>query len=191
MSSTSGNNSKGEYMTVGFYIYNPVNPAPGSPVLFYAQSLIVGQVVGSSAILSGIFFLIAIANKLFGLDVELTPAPNQNARVVRLTLPELQNFLSSFKNDPTPLVSDTDNLSAGDGTVGGRLEPGEFGSTPNDSLIVSLAAWSSYSTLAYTPSVVVNVPLFTLPTVRGSIPLLILETLVTIFARAVTSPDGE
>lgn len=173
MSVDQGRNGSGEHLSLGLFIYNPVNSAPGSPVLLYAQPLLRGKLAASSVILSGILFILAVINQVFHLENQGIAAPAEDSQVVQLSLAELQEVLSSLKKRMEAI-----------GNKGLGSED-----TPEDALIAAIGAWSSYGTGYAAPLLFVSIPFLTFPLVRGSVPLLILETLVTIFVRAVVPPD--
>jgi len=61
--------------------------------------------------------------------------------------------------------------------------------TPGIPLIVGLSVSGDFSSIPFSSSAFMTLPIFTLPGIRGTLPLLILELLVTIFVRAAVPPE--
>ena len=103
---------------------------------------------------------------------------------MRLSLSDLQDFLASMSRS---------NVQPSTGTSAPATHQVVTGTlplvTPEIPLVFSLAVYGDFTNKPFGPSVFMILPLFTLPGVRGALPLLILELLTTIFVRSVVPPE--
>ncbi|MDI6881165.1 MAG: hypothetical protein QMC95_12775 [Desulfitobacteriaceae bacterium] len=169
-----------EPLNLGLVIFAPVSSVTGSATVFYLQPLLTSKVFAASGVLIGAELFLLLAQKLFGLEGVPLRYGDAEGGLQRVTIPvaELRNFLQTIA-----------------GSDGARIRQGGVSSEfltpkiPEAPLIVGIAAYADYSSEPFAPIVFFAIPIFTLPGVRGSLPLLILITLTTIFVRAVVPPS--
>lgn len=182
-----------EPLNFGIVLFNPISSVPGSPSLFYLQPLLTGKVFESAGVLIGAELFLFLAQRIFGL--EGIPALHKNERgefsTVQMSIPELQAFLNSVANGNIPRSSHaTDPVFPSTSGISSGIE--EAFATPTTveaPLIVGIAVYADYSNHPFAPLLFFTLPIFTLPGIRGSLPLLILTILSTIFVRAVVPPS--
>lgn len=183
--SLPGVNPSKEPLNFGISLFAPVSSVPGSATLFFTQPVLTAKVVTSIAILIGAQIVLFIANHFFGL--ETIPAnkypPLSPDQTVQMSLRDLQDFLASMSR--AKVQSSTRTSTPSTVQEGGEIVP-ESAEVP---LVVALAVWGDFSNKLYSPSVFLLFPIFEFPGLRGSLPLLLLELLTTIFVRAVVPPQ--
>ena len=74
------------------------------------------------------------------------------------------------------------------GTIGHRGFPTP--ETPEAPIVVALFVTADYSSMTVSPYVTLTIPIFTVPGVRGALPLIILVLLGTILVRSVVPPEA-
>jgi hypothetical protein len=170
----------------------------GSSSILFAQPFLTGPVFASSAVLIGSEIFLFIADRLFKLE-SLPILDAKNGQTVQMPLTELQGFLRWMANgmggspNSNP-VTDGENgniLSNQDGQITEGHSTGFVTVTTHEApLIVSIYISADYSTIPFTPSVGLFIPILSFPGIRGALPLLILGLLSTIFVRAVVPPES-
>jgi hypothetical protein len=167
-----------EFLNFAITIYAPVSSVPGSPVFFFLQPLLYERIFASVGILIAAQLFLFLANRIFGLE----SIPFQKGQVispeqtVRMSLSDLLNSLTSVSRSNIKPLSDQ----------AATLFPSE---TPEIPLAFGIAVYGDFTDKPFSPAVFVLLPLFTFSGVRGALPLLILETLSTIFVRSVVPPE--
>jgi len=172
-----------EPLNLGITIFAPVSSVPGSATFFFLQPLLTGKVFASVGVLIAAQLFLFLADRFFGLSVQKGPviSPEQT---VRMSLSDLQDFLTSVSRgnvqpSTSTSVPSTNQVDTGSLTL----------ETPEIPLVFALAVYGDFTDKPFGPTVFITFPLFTLPGVRGALPLLILELLTTIFVRAVVPPE--
>ena len=172
-----------EPLNLGITIFAPVSSVPGSATFFFLQPLLTGKVFASVGVLIAAQLFLFLADRFFGLSVQKGPviSPEQT---VRMSLSDLQDFLTSVSRgnvqpSTSTSVPSTNQVDTGSLTL----------ETPEIPLVFALAVYGDFTDKPFGPTVFIIFPLFTLPGVRGALPLLILELLTTIFVRAVVPPE--
>lgn len=186
-------------ITVGFSIFSRVSSVSGSPSLSYLQPLINSRLFSSAGVLVGAQILFLLAKYIFKLD-SVPRLDLANNQIVQIPLGELQNLLQVLaakqKNNQT------------NGKTNGNTNGSFFGSTaaagttpldeedtfptnlpPEAPVVISLFITADYSNQLYTPTSWFYIPILSFPGLRGSLPILILSTLGTIFVRCVVPPE--
>lgn len=186
----------GEPISMGIEIFSPISSAPGSSTLFLTQPLFSGRVFASSAVIIGAEFILFIANRFFGIK-SIPVLDLKNEQTVQIPLSELQDFLRWMANgsDTSPNLStviDGRNRRINSdrelvGAIGERGFPTP--ETPEAPIVFALYVLANYSNKPFTPYVLLTVPIFTFPGLRGALPLLIIGLLATIFVRSVVPPE--
>jgi len=175
-------------LNLGLVIFGPISSVPGSASLFYLQPLITGRVWASEAVLLGAQIFLFLANLFFGLETVPVQRPGIGGRMetVRMSASDLRDFLRAIADGAatSSAGAGASGLSAGGGA-------NEFMTveSPETPTVVGLSLFGSFTDKPYSPYVFFTFPVFTLPGSRGALPLLILETLATIFVRAVVPPQ--
>ncbi|MDQ7092693.1 hypothetical protein REC12_03745 [Desulfosporosinus sp. PR] len=141
--------------------------------------MLTGKVFASLGILSVTQLVLFIISRVLGLRTGiLNPgtviSPEQT---VRMSPNDLQDFLTSVsRNYVQPTTGQIDVTT---GTV----------ETPEAPLVVALTVWGDFTDVPFGPTAFFLLPIFTLPGVRGALPMLVLEIITTIFVRAVVPPQ--
>ena len=180
-----------EPLGMGIYIFAPMSSEAGSPILYFVQPLLNGSVFASSAVIIGSEVLLLIAKHIFCLE-SIPVLDVKNGQTVQMPLSELQEFLKWMAkgtdyttNSNLPIdgrnVLSTDRVLTGER---GFLTP----ESPEAPLVIALYVSGSYSNRLYSPYISLNVPILVFPGLRGSLPLIILGLIGTIFVRAVVPP---
>ena len=172
-----------EPLNLGISIFAPISSVPGSATFFFLQPLLTGKVFASVGVLVAAQIFLFIANHFFDLSVQKGPviSPEQT---VQMSLSDLQDFLVSMSRGNVQPSTGTDFPST-DQAITGTFTV----ETPEIPLVFALSIYGDFTDKPFGPSVFLTFPLFTLPGVRGALPLLILELLTTIFVRAVVPPE--
>lgn len=181
-----------ERLSMGIYVFAPISAEAGSPSLYFTQPLLNGSVFASSAVLIGTALFLFIAKHIFCLE-SIPVLDVKNGQTVQMPLLELQEFLKwmvkgtdnttnlNFSTNGRNVLSTDRNLSVDRGFPTPER--------PEAPLILAIYVSGDYSNRLYSPYITLTVPIFTFPGLRGSLPLLILALIVTIFVRAVVLPD--
>lgn len=183
-----------EALNLGIVLFNPISSVPGSASLFYLQPLLTGKVFASAGVLIGAQLFLFLAQRIFGLEGVKAMRKDGQGQVssVEMTMSELQALLRSVAKGSSPNGSSGQGQALGS-PYGSNLSPvqEQFATptTPEAPLIIALAVYGDFSSQPFSPLIFVTLPILTLPGVRGSLPLLILTTLSTIFIRAVVPPS--
>lgn len=187
-----------EALNLGLVIFNPVSSVPGSPTFFFLQPIITGKVFASAGVLIGAQLFLFLAQRLFNLDrlpVNFCELDGKS-QLIEMSSTDLQEFLKAVacgdsagitKHFSNPIGSTDDG-----GGLGSATGPTKTFATPTTieaPLVVGIAIYGDFSSQLFSPLVFFTVPIFTVPGIRGALPILILETLSTIFVRAVVSPE--
>ncbi|MHB1651976.1 MAG: hypothetical protein ACYCVD_05780 [Desulfitobacteriaceae bacterium] len=173
-----------EPLNFGLVIWAPISSVPGSATIFYIQPLLTSRMFASAGVLIGAELFIFLAQRIFGL--EGVPTWRRNERgdfsTVQMSMSELHDFLNT--------VVSGKGAQGSYGTAPSGIET-QFltPTTPEAPLIVGIAVYGDYSARPFAPLVFFTLPVLTIPGIRGSLPLLILITLSTIFVRAVVPPN--
>lgn len=185
-------NESMEPIYVGIYVASRISSIPGSPNLSISQPLISSRLFSASGVLIGSQFLLLLAKFIFKLDKVPVLDVSKN-QLIQMPIAELQNlllYLGSRQNNitssqggstastPSPPAFPT-GTSVGFPTVLPQEAP----------LIISLFIAADYSNQLFTPAVWFLVPILSFPGLRGSLPILILALLATIFVRCVVPPE--
>lgn len=196
MSSNQSVNLNGEPISMGIEIFSPISSAPGSSTFFITQPLLSGRVFASSAVLIGAEFILFIANRFFGIN-SIPILDINNQQTIQMPLSELQDFLRWMSNGSDPSSDLSTSLDGGNrlinsdrelvGVIGDRgfLTP----ETPEAPIVFAIYVLANYANKPFTPYVLLTVPIFTFPGLRGALPLLIIGLLATIFVRSVVPPE--
>ncbi|MDD2233636.1 MAG: hypothetical protein PHZ11_07755 [Desulfitobacteriaceae bacterium] len=182
-------------LNFGISVWTPLSAVPGSPSLFYFQPLLYGKVFVSAAILIGAQLFLFLAQHLFGLE-EVSILCSQSEvekHFVRIPVSKLREFLISLSQNPVPddsflmhnLESQVPSSALPNQTYEGFLTT----QTAQISLIVGLSVAGHFSSKPYSPLNFLTLPVFVLRGIRGSLPILILGMLGTIFVRAIVPPE--
>lgn len=180
-----------EPLNFGLVIFAPVSSVPGSASVFYLQPLLTSKVVAASGVLIGAELFLLLAQKLFGLEGVPVLRGNAEDGLERVTIPvaELRDFLQAIAGREWVTLGAGNGQQAGNGFQSGSFSEFLTPTTPEAPLIFGLAVYGDYSSVQFSPLLFFTVPIFTLPGVRGGLPILILCTLTTIFVRCVVPPS--
>ncbi|MDR3585185.1 MAG: hypothetical protein P4L59_07650 [Desulfosporosinus sp.] len=184
-------------INMGVRILAPISSVAGSATIYFSQPLLSGNVFSASDILIGSEFFLRIAQRLFCLE-SLPVLDAQTGQTVQMPLSELQAFLRGIANrsDPSQKSSSVTNGTnmpiAANGEVTGTIGHRGFPTpeTPEAPIIVALFVTADYSSMTVSPYVTLTIPIFTVPGVRGALPLIILVLLSTILVRSVVPPEA-
>jgi len=174
-------------LNLGLVVFGPISSIPGSASLFYLQPLLTGRVWAAEAVLLGAQIFLFLANLLFGLETVPVHRLDTAGRIgtIRMSAGDLQDFLYAIARGAANSAAFAGTGPAvGEKTV--EFVTVESSETPT---VVGLALYGPFTDQPYAPYVFFTVPVFTLPGSRGALPILILETLATIFIRAVVPPQ--
>ncbi|MHB8125890.1 MAG: hypothetical protein ACYDEJ_09680 [Desulfitobacteriaceae bacterium] len=182
-------------LNFGIAIFAPLSSVPGSASLFYLQPLLTGKVIASAGVLIGAELFLFLAQHLFGLESVpiFYPGTNTENPIIKIPVPELQELLGTlnkFSSSDNKTVLNT-LFSQGYSQTITNQYLGSFltTETPEVPLVVGFAVYGDYSNEPFSPAIFLLLPIFTLPGIRGALPLLILGLLGTIFVRAVVPPE--
>jgi hypothetical protein len=188
-------NSEKTLLNFGISVWTAFSAVHGSPSLFYFQPLLYGKVFVSAAVLIGAQLFLFLALYIFGLDEVpiLCPGSEAENQIIRIPVSKLRELLISFSqgsiSDDNSLLdnlgSQTSSSASPNQTNAGFLTT----QTPQIPLIVGLSVAGDFSSKPYSPSNFITLPIFILPGIRGSLPMLILGMLGTIFVRAIVPPE--
>ncbi|MDR3587477.1 MAG: hypothetical protein P4L59_19515 [Desulfosporosinus sp.] len=197
MSSSPPTSLSGEPINMGVRLFAPISSVAGSATVYFSQPLLSGVVFASSDIIIGSELFLRITQRLFGLE-SLPVLDVQTGQTIQMPLPELQAFLRwiadrsdpSQKSNPVTNVTNMPTTTNGEftGTMGRRGFPTP--ESPEAPIVVALFVTADYSSMTVSPYVTLTIPIFTVPGVRGALPLLILVLLGTILVRAVVPPES-
>lgn len=179
-------------LSLGVSIYTPVSSVPGSSSFFFLQPLFTGKVFASVGILIAVQLFLFFAARFFGRESE----PFQKSPIflpgqaVQVSFDDLRNFLGvnirpAADTSPSATGQAVTSPSATEQTIPGTISE----SLPEIPLVLALSVYGPFTNKPYTPSVFLQFPLFTFPNLRGTLPVLILELLTTIFVRSVVPPE--
>lgn len=162
----------------------PVSSVPGSASFFLLQPLLTGKLFGAAGVLLGAQIFLILAKYIFGLNTVPLADPANPARRITMPIGELQALLGTIAantSDPlqTPAYS---QAFAG----GGEVLAHPTGENP---VVASIILFAHYSSEPFAPTTWLIIPILTFPGLRGTLPILILEILSTIFVRAVVPPQ--
>lgn len=183
-------NESMEPIIIGIYVASRISSIPGSPNLSISQPLISTRLFSASGILIGAQFLLLLAKIIFKLDNVSVLDVSKN-QLIQMPIVELQNLLMY-------LGSRQNNIAQGISTASTPSPPAFPTGTsigfptvlpPEAPLIISLFIAADYSNELFTPSTWFLVPILSFPGLRGSLPILILSLLATIFVRSVVPPE--
>lgn len=172
-----------ESMSAGIGIFSRVSSVPGSPLVSVFQPLLSNRVFSAAGILVGAEILLLLTKYLFRLDtVPLYDVPRD--RVLQIPIGELQELLQGLgvkqKGTSSAYPANMQDIVGGTSST---VFPAE---TP---FIVAIYIAADYTSQPFSPSVWLIIPIFTFPGLRGSLPILILTLLETIFVRSVVPPE--
>jgi len=180
-----------ERLGMGIYIFVPMSAVAGSPILYYVQPLLNGNVFASSAVLIGSEFFLLIAKHILRLE-SIPVLDVKNGQIIQMPLSELQEFLKWVARG-TDYTTNLNSSINGRNVSTDRALTGERGFlTPESSeapLVIAIYVSGNYSNRLYSPYISLTVPILVFPGLRGSLPLLILGLIGTIFVRAVVPPE--
>lgn len=183
-------------LNLGILFSGPISSVPGSASISYLQPLLAGKVFASAGIIIGAELFLFLVQRLFKLEgvPNYCPGVDSEGSILRIPVPELQELLGTLakynqaseskQNLPPPNYPST--LPEQTNSLGSFL----IHTTPEIPLIVSLVIYGDYSEKPFCPYVVFGVPIFTVPGIRGALPMLILGILGTIFVRSVVPPEA-
>lgn len=193
-----------EALNLGLVIFNPVSSVPGSPSFFFLQPIITGKVFASAGVLIGAQLFLFLAQRLFNLDrlpVNFCELDGKS-QLIEMSSTDLQEFLKAVAcGDSAAITKHFSNPIGSTGGSGGLGSLGSLGSATGPTqtfatpttieapLVVGIAIYGDFSSQLFSPLVFFTVPIFTVSGIRGALPILILETLSTIFVRAVVPPE--
>lgn len=192
----SGNQSEEglskESLTMGIFLFAPISSEAGSPSIYFSQPILAGSVFGSAAILIGSILLLLIMERLFCLE-SIPVLDIKNGQTVQMPLSDLQEFLKCMAKGTeytkSNLSTDERNvLSTGRDVIGQRGFPTP--ESPEAPLLLAIYVSGDYSNKLYSPYFTLTIPILTFPGLRGSLPLLVLGLIGTIFVRAVVPPES-
>jgi hypothetical protein len=180
-------------LNFGISVWAPSSALNGSPALFYFQPLLYGKF--STAVLIGAQLLLFIAKRFFGLEEVsiLYPGPKTESRMIKIPVPKLQKLLVSLSQNSESdnntslnnFISQTSSSALPNQTYGGFLTT----QTPEIPIIVGITVAGDYSNKPFSPSIFFSLPIFVLQGIRGTLPIIILGLIGTIFVRAVVPPE--
>lgn len=174
-----------EPINLSLFFIGPVSSVPGSPSVIFLQPLLIGKSIAAAGIVIGAQLFLYLAEKIFGL--ELLPAEKVSAlSELQISMPvgDLQEFLTYLSRGSLQTAPATLNNTL---AVTGDNDLVTL-NTPDIPLVVGLLIISEFTEKSFAPSVLFALPLFSLPGVQGSLPILILITLSTILVRMVVPP---
>ena len=188
----------GEPLNMGLSIFTPISSVTGSSSLLFAQPILSGSIFASTAVLLGSELFLFVASHLFHLK-SIPVLDARSGQTVQMSLTELQEFLrwmangmgASPNSNPITIGESENTLSNQDGGITGSKNTGFLTvKTPEAPLSIAIYFSAFYSNNPYTPSVSLFIPIIAIPGIRGSLPLIILGLLATIFVRAVVPPES-
>ena len=167
-----------EPLNFGISFFVPVSSEPGSASYFMLQPLITSKVFGSIGILIIAQLIPFLADRFYKIDsmVVRKRSTTSSEGTVRMSLSDLQDFLATIPRNNNQALT-------------GQLPSGTL-ETPEAPLVLALTVWGDFQDKPFGPTVFILLPIFTFPGLRGSMPMLIMELLVTIFVRSVVSPES-
>ena len=175
-------------INVGFSFLTRVSSIPGSPSFIYSQPVINSRLYFAPWILLGAQVLSLLAKKLLHLE-KIPVLDVSQGKLSTIPLDKFINFLGSLgsKNESRPYdilreINSTDSSSAN-----GLDFPTQL--PPDIPMYIALYLSADYSRELYTPSIIVYVPLISLPGIKGALPFLVLALLGTILVRCVVDPN--
>ncbi|GAB6174742.1 hypothetical protein JCM15765_42200 [Paradesulfitobacterium aromaticivorans] len=159
----------------------PISSVPGSASFFMLQPILTGKIIGAAGVLIGAQLFLVLAKYIFGLKNIPLADPANPAHKISIPIDELQALLGSIAANTVEAESFPRSTAGG----------GEFlvQQTAEIPVVVSIALYAHYSPKDFYPTTYLIVPVFTLPGLRGALPILILEILSTILVRAVVPPQ--
>lgn len=181
MASQPGNQNNLTAINLALSISAPVSSEPGSASFFFLQPILTGKIIGAAGVLIGAQVFLILAKHVFGLQDIPVADPSNPARKITIPIDELQALLGSIAT----------NTAGAESFPRSRAGGGEFlvQQTAEIPVVISLALYAHFSPEAFTPTTFLSMPVFTLPGLRGTLPILILEILSTILVRAVVPPQ--
>lgn len=181
---------------MGLFISVPVSAAAGSPSLAFRQPLITGHIFSSTLVLIGAQFFLILAQHIFKLE-SISTLDLQSQQIIQMPVKEFHEFLKTITGNTSGL-SPSNTTMPNSSAVSPSIPippyaPGSRGFLtplpPEAPLVVSLEVHTDYSNNLYAPTSWIIVPIFALPGLRGSLPMILLILLITIFNRAVVPPQ--
>lgn len=173
-----------EPIGMGIFFVSKISSVRKSGSVSLFQPILSGKIFSSAGVLIGAEVLILLTRFIFKLDKVPVLNISQN-QVIQMPIGELQSLLHYMSSRQT--------------TTGGTTPPtaSSVGATPafptilppDAPFFVGLYLVSDYSNQLYTPSLYLLVPILSFPGLTGTLPILILGLLVTIFVRCVVPPE--
>ncbi|SPF31764.1 conserved hypothetical protein [Candidatus Desulfosporosinus infrequens] len=183
-------------INMGVRILAPISSVAGSATVYFSQPILSGNVFSATDIVIGSEFFLRIVQRLFCLET-LPVLDVQTGQTIQMPLSELQAFLRWIANRSDPSQNSnsvTNGTNMPITTNGGFIGTGRRGfptpESPEAPIVVALFVTADYSSIIDSPYVTLTIPIFTVPGIRGALPLLILVLLGTILVRAVVPPEA-
>lgn len=175
-------------ITLSLVIYGPTTTLPGSASIYFIQPLLNGRIPFSVGVLIGVELFLFLAQHFFGLDSIPGYLMQANQlRAVTIPVDQLQELLRSIAKCSPRMTPETGGQALDISGQSGALtvEP-----PAEDPLIIGLSISADYSNVPFSPAPFFLLPILTFPELTGSLPLIIILLLNTIFIRAVVPPEA-
>jgi hypothetical protein len=171
-----------EPISVGIALFSGSSSVPGSPLISVLQPLVNGRLFSAAGVLIGAEFLLLLIKYLFRL--ETVPAFDvQNNKYIQIPIGELQALIQNISLKQNSISPDLINIQNAPKFTSPTIFP------PESPLIFAIYIAAEYSISPFSPTVWFFIPIFVFPGLRGSLPILILILLETIFIRCVVPPE--
>lgn len=183
-------------INMGLFLSVPVSAAAGSPTLGFRLPLINGHIFSSTLVLVGAQFFLLLAQHIFKLE-SIPTLDLQTHQIIQMPVKEFHEFLKMIAGNTSGLSSsDTTMPNPSAVSPSSQIPPYAPGSRgfistlpPEAPLVLSLLVSTDFSNKFYSPTSLLLVPIIAFPGLRGSLPMILLDLLATIFIRAVVSPQ--
>ena len=183
-----------EPINIGLSITSRVSTLQGSPTLNILQPLINGRLFSASGVLIGAQFLLLLAKHIFKIDnIPVIDVPKN--QFIQMPIGELQSLLqylgSRQSNEATLQGGSTFSpLTSSTAFPTGSSIGFPTNLPPEAPLYIAVYIAADFSNQLFTPTVWYFVPILSFPGLSGSLPILILTLLATIFVRCVVPPES-
>jgi hypothetical protein len=166
-----------EPLNFGLSFFVPVSSEQGSASFFMLQPLITSKVFASMGVLIVAQLIMFLAVRFCKFDTFFVRKGStvSSERTVSMSLSDLQGFLAAMPGINSQQLT-------------GQVPSGTL-ETQEAPLVLALTVWGDFQDKPFGPTVFLLAPLFTFPGLRGSLPMLIMELIVTIFVRSVVPPE--
>ncbi|MDP4128123.1 MAG: hypothetical protein Q8912_14460 [Bacillota bacterium] len=172
-------------LNLSLALFCPTSSVEGSATVFYVQPLLYGRVYRASLILTGAQLFLAFAKVLFGMEYISMYKMDENIRCIPIKIPidKLYELIHDGAKEEGSSISQVTGATT--------TETAAITTTTTEApLVIGLTVSADYSTAPFAPASYFVFPFFAISGIRGSLPLLILILLDTIFVRAVVPPEA-